>query len=118
MLAIFIMLIGLLGLMQTVNVALMQNMTEQLRNGAVLVADQQMTMEMAKPFTLISTNAIQNCKTVQWQVTNGAFRNYSVMKAGTNMTVSTKSVLVTVTWKYKGLSYSHVMNSLLSTTSQ
>jgi type IV pilus assembly protein PilV len=117
MLALFIMMVGLLGLMQTANLAIVHNMTNQLRNGAVLVADQQMTLEMAKPFALISTNANTNVKTIPWPVAS-TFKNYSVMKIGTNITGSTKNVSVTVDWNYKGTWYTHSINSLLSNVTQ
>ena len=114
--AIVIMMVGLLGLLQTVNMALMHNLTNQLRNDAVQVADEQMALEMTKPFALISTNTA-NIKIIQRNI-NNAFKNYSVTKTGTNVSATTKSVVIAVGWKYKGQSYTHSISSMLSQFNQ
>ncbi len=115
--AMVIMMVGLLGLLQTVNVALLHNMTNQLRGDGIQVADEQMALEMTKPFDLISTNATPNTKTIRRDI-NLTFKNYSVTRMGTAVSSNTKSVVVTVGWKYKGQSYSHSISSLLSKFNQ
>lgn len=115
MAAMVIMMVGLLGLLQTVNVALLHNMSNQLRNDAVLVADEQMAFEMTKPFDLISSTT--SAKPVSRPVYN-AFKNYSVVKTGANVSSSTKSVAIVVSWTYKGQNYSHSVSSLISKSSK
>lgn len=115
--AMVIMMVGLLGLLQTVNLALMHNLTNQLRNEAILVADEQMALEMTKPFALISTNATANIKVVPRNIAI-ALKNYSVVKTGANVSVNTKSVAITVGWKYKGQAYTHSISSMLSQFNQ
>lgn len=110
-----IMMVGLLGLLQVTNVALQHNMSSQLRNEAVLVADEQMAIEMTKPFDQISSSssATTSTKPVPRQVYNG-FKNYSVAKTGTDVTSNTKQVSIVVTWKYKGQAFNHSISSLIS----
>jgi type IV pilus assembly protein PilV len=116
--AMFIMTIGLLGLLQSVNVALLHNLSNQLRSEAVLVADEQMALEMTKPFDLISTNSTTpNTRAISRNI-NNAFKNYSVTKTGSNASSNTKSVVIAVKWQYKGQPYTHTISSLLSRYNQ
>lgn len=116
MVAMVIMMVGLLGLLQAVNMSLLHNMSNQLRNDAVQVADEQMALEMTKPFDLISTNTA-NVKSVPRVVYN-ATKNYAVTKTGLGVTSNTKSVALVVAWSYKGQAYSHSISSLISKFSQ
>jgi type IV pilus assembly protein PilV len=114
--AIVILSVGLLALLQTVNIALMHNATNMFRNEAIQIADEQMALEMSKPFALISTvppNPSANIKIISKQV-NLALENYSVVKQGTVVTTNTTRVNVYVSWKSKGQSFSHTITSLLS----
>jgi len=113
--AILIMMVGLLALLQMVNVSIVHNMANQIRNDSVLVADEQMALEMTKPFNLISTNATAHIAVVQRSI-NNAFNNYSVTKTGANVSNSTKSVSILVKWHYKGQTYSHSIGSMISNT--
>ncbi len=103
--AIVILMVGLLGLLQTVNYALQYNMGTQLRNEAASIADAQMSMELAKPFDLIST--VTSSKSVSRQILNG-YKNYSVTRSGQDMT-NTKQVNVGVTWRYKKQPFTHTV---------
>lgn len=119
MVGMVIMMVGLLGLLNTVNVALVHNLSNQLRNDAVQVADEQMVLEMAKPFNLISTNATPNQNYVSRKIYS-SFKNYSysIVKTGSNVSDNTKSVVMQVNWKYKGQSYNHSISSLISKFNQ
>lgn len=115
--AMVIMMIGLLALLQTVNVALLHNMADQLRNDAVQVADEQMVLEMTKPFDLISSAPPSspniNIKSVSRNIYK-ASTTYTVTKTGSDITPTTKSVSLSVAWTYKGQNYNHSINSLIS----
>ena len=116
MVAIIILSVGLLALLQTVNIALMHNATNMFRNEAIQIADEQMALELTKPFAMISTvppNPSANIKIIPKQV-NLALENYSVVKKGTVVTTNTTRVNVYVSWKSKGQSYSHAITSMLS----
>jgi type IV pilus assembly protein PilV len=115
--AMVIMMVGLLGLLQTVNVALLHNMANQLRGDAVLVADEQMALEMTKPFDLISTNTTPHVDVVRRDILN-TFKNYSVTRVGANVSGNTKSVAMTVRWHHKGQTYTHNISSMISKFNQ
>ena len=109
--AIGILMVGLLGLLQSVNVAINSNMQDQLRNEALLVADRSMANELAKGFDAVSTSN----KTVYEpprRVLN-AFINYSVARTGRAFQNS-KEVDFRVSWRYKRARYSHDAGGLIS----
>jgi type IV pilus assembly protein PilV len=112
--AIVILMVGLLGLLQTVNYALQYNLSTQMRNEAVSVGDTQLSMELAKPFDLVST--VTSSKSVPRQILTG-FRNYSVTRSGQLLT-NTKQVNVLVRWKYKGKSFTHTIYGASSKSNQ
>ncbi len=103
--SLVILMVGLLGLLQTINFALQYNMSTQLRNEAASVGDARMSRELAKPFDLISTGI--SSKPVSRQILNG-YKNYSVTRSGLNMTNS-KQVTVEVRWRYKNQSFTHTV---------
>ncbi|HOP40441.1 MAG TPA: prepilin-type N-terminal cleavage/methylation domain-containing protein [Geobacteraceae bacterium] len=109
--AILILSVGLLGMMQAVNNAIGYNMTTQLRDEAVRLADEKMAREKAKPFDAISTTTKR--ERVKVTMVN-AFQNYSVVRKGSIITSSTKSIQIDVFWRYKGKKYGHVISSLVS----
>jgi len=110
--AIVILMVGMLGLLQSVNVALVNNLKTQLRNEGVIVADLYMAREMGKTFTLISTataNFVERRQILQ------SFNNYSVQRSGTTLSNS-KQVGFTVSWHHRGTRYTNETNSIVSTT--
>jgi type IV pilus assembly protein PilV len=113
--ALVIMTVGLLGILQTANVALLHTLSNQLRNDAIIVADEQMVLEMTKPFDLISASA--STQVVQRTVYN-ALKNFTVIKTVTNVTARTKSIALVVQWTNKGENFSHTINSLISKSSK
>lgn len=113
--SIVILMVGLLGLLQAVNFALQTNLATQLRNEAVVVADSQMSMELAKPFDLVSTT-ISTKPSVSRNIYNGS-RTYSVIRSGQNLTDS-KQVNIEVGWSYKGQSFTHTIFGVSSKTNK
>lgn len=111
--AVAIMTIGLLGLLQVVNYAILHNMTNQMRQEAYLLADERISVETAKPFELISTPGAARGSSVQ-RVVNGAFRNYSIIRTNTAPTGKTKQVDLQIHWKYKNIPYTHSIVTLVT----
>lgn len=109
--AIVILMVGLLGLLQTVNYAIVHNMTNQLRQSAILVADERMQTEMAKGFGNIPIASAN--ETVQ-RVVNGAQYSYTVVVTNTQPTTQTINIDIRVGWNYKGQAYQHAVASLIS----
>lgn len=110
--AILILMVGMLGLLQSVNVALQYNASTQLRNEAVMVGDEQMSRELAKPFDLIST--VTGTRSVS-RPFFGGYKNYSVTRSGVDMTNS-KQVTVEVNWTYKKERFTHEVHGASSKT--
>lgn len=113
--AIVIIMVGLLALLQSVNIAISHNLTTLFRNQAVMLADERMTLEKTKPFDCISTTTISSSMLLN---VNNAFKNYSVVKIGSSMTTNTKSIEIDVVWKHKGTRYIHTISSLVSKSQQ
>lgn len=109
--AVLILMVGLLGLLQTVNTAISSNMVNQLRNEGVVVADQELGRQLAKGFQNASTSAANYL--VTRKVLNG-FRNYSVTRHNLPAFSNSKQVTLTVKWKYKNTLYSHDASAVIS----
>lgn len=114
--AIVIMMVGLLGLLQAINVSLSHNKINELRLEATAVADAEMVKEMSKGSGLIGFQHISTT-TKQYSVKKSiasGFRSYSVVKTGNQVTENTKEVIVEVRWKHRGKSYSQSSASLIT----
>jgi type IV pilus assembly protein PilV len=111
--SIVILSVGLLGLLQAVNYSIDHNMTTQLRDEAVRLADERLATEKSRVFDAISTTTKNEL--VKTNVMK-SFKNYSVVKNAAFMagSANTKTVQVQVVWRYKGNRYSHVISSLVS----
>lgn len=110
--AIVILMVGLLGLLQTVNYAIVHNMTNQLRQSAILLADEQMQIETAKRFDVIPASG--TVTTDVKRLVNGAPYDYTVAMTYASPTTRTKSIAMQVTWTYKGKQYQHGLSSYSS----
>lgn len=111
--ALVIMTVGLLGLLETANVALRQNMSNKLRSEAIVLADQMMSNEKTQLFQNITSLP---SSTRQANVGNATV-NYSVTETVAKMDPSTntiKSVQFTVTWTDRGQQKTHTLTSLVS----
>lgn len=116
--SIVILMVGLLGLLQAVNLALHHNLTTQFRNEAVTVADEFLSRETAKSFDLISTatsspSAPLGLFTTKRKVST-AFKSYSVERRGTDISSFSKQVNINVIWRHKGSRYLHESTAIVS----
>ena len=114
MVAIVILMVGLLGMLQGINVAMSYNLETVLRNGAISVADEQMTNERSKGFSLIAS-----IPKVSKQINiRGIFKNYSVQQnvftRTSSATTRTKEIIVDVSWKYKNKKNTHFVSTIMS----
>lgn len=112
--AIVILMVGMLGLLQTVNVAINSNLQNQLRNEAVVVADRAMAHELAKGFDAVSTSTKND--SAERRVLSG-FKNFSVSRTGSSFQNS-KEIRFEVSWRYKGARYTHNAGGLVSKAQQ
>jgi len=128
--AVVILTVGLLGLMQTVNYALEHNLTAQLRQEATLVADQEMSVEKAKPYADIMApdfdkdiadfNALPTVVTNSTvdRLVNGSNRSFVVVKTVRSPTPQSKNIEVMVSWVHKQNTYTHSVASIITDTNQ
>lgn len=109
--AIVIMTVGLLGLLQAVNLALFHNMNSQMRNEASMVADEQLAKELAKPFDAVSATA--KAFPPESRRVAAGFKNFSVVRSGVSFSNS-KQVNFMVIWRHKGVRNIHETSSVVS----
>jgi type IV pilus assembly protein PilV len=112
--AIVIMMVGLLGLLQAVNVGLNYNMSSQIRNEATIIADEELAKELAKPFDLVSTTTAK--KYISNRPVLNGFRNFSVVRNDPPVPVmsNSKQVNIIVSWKHKSVRSVHETSSIVS----
>ena len=108
--AIVIMMVGLLGLLQSVNIAMEYNLKNQMRGEVVRVAQDAMNEMRSRPFDLVSSTT----RTVPTSLRN-INRNYTVRRTviSAGSPVSNK-YQVDVIWKYKNVSTTHSVMSVRS----
>ena len=107
--ALLIMTVGLLGLLKSVNVSIMQNSSNKNRNFAVTLADQVATNDHARPFADISSTS----RLVPVRSGLG-FVNYSVAKSVSSPTTTTKNITLRIKWREKGKIKEQQMTTLIS----
>jgi type IV pilus assembly protein PilV len=112
--AMLIMTVGLFGLLQVINVAIVHNMNNQFRHEAVKLADAQMALQRSRSFYDISTSSTVPSVTVAKIGINNAFKNYSVIRQGSVITPNTRQLDINVTWGYKNIRYNHRVSSLIT----
>jgi len=108
--AIVILLVGMLGLLQSTNVAINSNRQNQLRNEATLVMDNELARELAKGYAQASVQDLYTCE--HRRFLNG-FVNYSVHRNGTQY-ANSKEVRFTVSWPYRAVRYSYNGGGIVS----
>jgi len=108
--ALVILMVGLLGLLEAVNVGIRQNMGNKLRNDAIMLADQVMTNQRVRTFANISTTSGRS-----QSVNSGAGSvSYSVSKTVTNPTASSAYVIVNVSWLERGQAKQHSLSTVIT----
>lgn len=123
--AIVILMVGLLGLLQTVNYALSHNAVNQLRQQAINLADEQVQLEKAKLYeniaapeykdypTPLSFDQLSSIKIDMPPVTINN-KQYSIKKISKSPTRASKYVQIEVEWQYKQTNYDHRISTLVS----
>jgi type IV pilus assembly protein PilV len=112
--SLLILMVMMMGILESLCVAIQHNMGNQLRNEGVRVADTEMAREMSKGFANVST---VSGTTFRSRRVMNALRNYSVSRSGNSLTNS-KTVTFVISWYYKNQRYTHTVSSAIATTSQ
>jgi len=108
LMALLIMTVGLLGLLQSVNVAYEHNTRNRLRDEALLVGEQQMNK-----FRIMTANSNVNYSStgVIDRVIAGMPKKFSVTRENLIMG-GTRRLKVRVSWSFKNVSTSHALYTL------
>lgn len=113
--AIFILMIGLLALLQAINVSYRASLASQLRIEAVSVADEAMAKQKATSFDQLPVTTLSYSSS---RLVGGAWKMYSTTVTGAAVSNNTKNLQIAVAWKYKGSRFVHQLSTLISRSSQ
>jgi len=113
--ALVILMVGMLGLLQSVNIAMDKNLETVFRNEAISVADTLMITKRAKTFDALSTTVASPAWTSTPISVRGVLKNYSTQVIVTQPTDRSKQIVVNVAWKKKGVRSTHSISSFVST---
>jgi type IV pilus assembly protein PilV len=117
--ATLIMMVGLLGLLQAVNLAAQQNLATVIRNEAVSVADEQMVFAKAAESTastyisVVQGTTITATSTVNRKV-RGGNSTFTITRSDSGMSAKSKEVEILVSWTYRSQVQNHRVTSLFS----
>lgn len=113
MVAMLVLSIGLMAMLQTLGYAISHNRSNKLRNDAILIADQAMMIDRAKPFSSISSAS--TLTKVPFAL---GFVNYSVIekvsKIGSSNPPTSKNVQFTVVWRDRSVRKHHSLTTTIS----
>ena len=110
--AIVILMVGLLGLLQTINVAIDQDLGNVFRNEAVIVVDEMMMKKRAKTFDSISTG--EKTSTERRKV-RGISKDFTMTETVSNITANSKQISIEASWTKKTATYNHSATTVVST---
>lgn len=113
--SIVILMVGLLGMLQSINVAMDRNLENILRTEAVMLADDRMMLKRAKTFTSLSTTVANPASIAVSQSIRGVDKFFSVQEIVSQPTANSKQVIVNVAWSKKNVGYTHSISSVVST---
>jgi len=121
--SVLILMVGLLGLLQSVNMAMEKNVQNVFRNEAYAVANDRLISDTSKSFAALSTTTSTGKVFSVSRNPRGLNKNYSITEVVTQITgvgqsgsPASKKIDLTVQWSYKNNSYSHMATTVLSTT--
>jgi len=111
MIAMFILMIGMLALLNTAAVIIENNLVNVLRDEAAYVAQSTISDIRNTPFNSITSQAA----VLVPRYFSGVEMNYSVTTTVTPVGTAgdSKNVQVSVTWTYKGVPYQHTINTVI-----
>lgn len=106
-----IMMVGLMGLLQAINVAMDYNTRNHFREEATMVGEQVMNEFRALPFDQITAS---NGTRVVPSKLRGINKNYAVsyVQRAAGATTNSRELEVNVVWKFRNLSTVHRVKSI------
>lgn len=119
MFALVILLIASLALMQTALLGISTNVQNTLRDEAVSVAEMRINELTSRPFTASVTDpwldapGTTPAETVVPRTFRGFTVHYTPTRTITNISPTSKQITITITWDYKGRSYTHGVTTIM-----
>lgn len=114
--AIVILMIGLLGMLSGVNLAVEKSVESSVRNEAIALADERMMKKRSKVFSTISAGTTNAPQSQTSRFFRGVYKNYSVQETVNFTTPNSKEIILNVSWKFKNKRNTHSISSYISTT--
>jgi type IV pilus assembly protein PilV len=112
--AVLIMMVGLLGLLQAVNLATEHNLKSMLRNEALTIAEEQMVNARVSVINSDAYAALTEYTGFINRKSRGGFSNYSVVRTVSTVSANSKEVVVRVSWRYKGTKLNHTVSTFIT----
>ena len=115
MVSIVILMIGLLGLLQAINIATEHNIKNSIRTEAVQIAENKISLMKLVPYDNISASysAAEEPSKVR-----GVTKKYTVNRSSVDLHAGSaeisKELIVRVSWSYKNISSNHEVHTIKS----
>ena len=113
--AIVILMVGLLGMLQAVNVAMDKNLETAFRTEAIMLADDVMMRTRTSSYDSVAVTVPSPPATGVSRAVQGIFKNYSVQQIVKQPTTQSKEIIINVRWRKKNASYTHSLSSVITT---
>ena len=110
--ALVILMVGLLALLQTVNLSIVTNLQSEMRTQGTMIGEDRMARIKSLPFDNISAS-VEKTVTVPVAL-RSTLVNFSVTKLVTDIPLNTKKIDVRVRWSHRGNIYEHVVSSVVA----
>lgn len=108
--SMIILMVGLMGLLSAVNMAISTNVQNEMRTQAAAIAEAQMASQKSLPFDNMTTTS-EKSRVVPTAL-RSSFINYSVAYSVEDISVNSKRVNIGVRWHRKGNNYEHVVSTM------
>jgi len=109
--AMLILMVGLLGMLQVINLAIRTNLQNEVRDRAVAIAEDQLAREKSLPFAQI-VSVGEEIINVPSRIRSAPV-NYTVTLKVDNIGNS-KKIDIGVRWQHRGETYEHVVSSFVT----
>lgn len=110
--AMLIITVGMLGLLEALNLATDHLLRTELRNESLRVGEKYLNQQKAKPFDRLSSNYALRYEPSK---VRGSGKPYSIemstLDLSSNPVAASKEITVIVRWTYKGVAYENRVNS-------
>jgi len=111
MVAMVILMVGMLGLLATIDLSMQQTSQDQLRELAIGVGEEQMRNMQAVPFDSLAV--FTNATTVPRSYRNGTV-GFTTARTSSLLGADSAELTITVAWKHRGVNQQHQVRTVKS----